>query len=274
MNSFPTDFAQDKRLQDSSTPAPHLLAVSPWQIHTLWVCFNLGQTYLVNLENLIRQDAHFALLEDPEELKKVVLSPEGDAIEWAAGMMLDVDVILLPNGHPAKPFETTLIGEGAINAILMTHQKHPTASNAMAGMLRHAQEEYGINNEWYPNLIYDLYQLSQGDYWSAHQIEFMQKVVFPVMAHITRLGRIPSDTAKQTKYVCHLYVGLPSGDWFLVEDVNVKAPAQSCLTEQAIGYMKREAVEILELRLKRQEKPYKFIAFKGFAPLEANADLL
>ncbi len=251
-----------------------ILAVSPWQPCILWLCFGLGQTVLVNLEGLIAQDDYFALLEDQDELEKVVVSPEGDALEWPSGIVLEAKMILLPNGHAAKPFETTLIGEGAVHAKLLTDQRHPTTSNALAGMLRHAQEEYGINNEWYPNLIYDLYQLSQSDYWALHQLEFMQKVAFPVLEHITGLGRIPSDTTKKTKYVCHLYVGLPSGDWFLVEDIKVKAPAQSCLTEQAIGYLKREAVETLELRLKRQERAYNFIAFKSFAPLEIDTDLL
>ncbi len=274
MNTFPTNFDQDQRLQDSSTPAPHLLAVSPWQAHTLWVCFNLGQTYLVNLENLIQQDAHFTLLEDPEELKKVVISPEGDAIEWAAGMMLDVDVMLLPNGHPAKPFETTLIGEGAVHAQLIMGKIHPSVSIALAGMLRNAQEDYGIRNEWYPNLIYDLYQLSQSEFWATRQTEYLQKIVLPVLHKISILGQIPSDLSKDTKYLCQLYVGMPSGEWFLVNDIKVKAPAQAYLTEQGIGYLKREAVETPEIRLKRQNQTYNFIAFKGYAPMGISTDLL
>lgn len=274
MNSSSAEPSSAGLINISAQCSATILAVSPWQAQTLWLCFGLGQTVLVNLKNLIAQDDYFALLEDKTELEKVGISPEGDAVEWPSGIVLDAKIILSPNGHPAKPFETTLIGKGAVHAILMTDQKHPTASNALAGMLRHVQEEYGINNEWYPNLIYDLYQLSQSDYWTLHQLEFMQKVAFPVLAHITSLGRIPRDTAKKMKYMCHLYVGLPSGDWFLVEDIKVKAPVQSCLTEQAIGYLKREAVETLELRLKRQERPYNFIAFKSFAPLETGMDLL
>jgi Protein of unknown function (DUF2442) len=272
MNSFYTDF------RSTTSPSPthtnQLIAVSPWHTYTLWVCFSFGQTYLVNLQGLIRQDEHFALLEDSAELSKVNISPEGDAVEWAAGMVLGAELILLPNGHTAKPFETTLIGEGALHAHLLPHQEHPNIAIALAGMLRNTQEEYGVRNEWYPNLIYDLYQLSQSDFWANRQYEYMNKIVMPVMRQVGSLGRIPSDLSKDTKYLCQLYVGMPSGDWFLVDDIKVKAPAQAYLTDQGIGYLKREAVETLEIRLKRQNCAYNFIAFKGYSPMGTGTDLL
>lgn len=251
-----------------------IIAASPYgndtdpELRRVWVQFDDGLTLVTDLQKLLENDLNFSPLLEPSQFYRMSVAPDGLSVRWGAGVSLDAGALRLPDNHPDKPLETLVLSPSwrplELNIEFEQPLQHEVLAELLSGGMTYARENYGVRNDWYASTLFDLYELATCPAWKGRQWEFLERVALPVLKSVSRQGRIPVDEGAEVTYLCSLCVGYAGGHWERVPDIQVDAPSPDFLTEQAVGYLKRDAVESLEMRLKRQGVSYTFIAFEGY----------
>ena len=251
-----------------------IIAASPYgndtdpELRRVWVQFDDGLTLVTDLQKLLENDLNFSPLLEPSQFYRMSVAPDGLSVRWGAGVSLDAGALRLPDNHPDKPLETLVLSPSwrplELNIEFEQPLQHEVLAELLSGGMTYARENHGVRNDWYASTLFDLYELATCPAWKGRQWEFLERVALPVLKSVSRQGRIPVDEGAEVTYLCSLCVGYAGGHWERVPDIQVDAPSPDFLTEQAVGYLKRDAVESLEMRLKRQGVSYTFIAFEGY----------
>ncbi len=251
-----------------------IIAASPYdndtdpKLRRVWVQFDDGLTLVTDLGPLLENDLNFFPLLEAQGFYRMSVAPDGLSVRWGSGVSLDAGALRLPEGHPDKLLDTLVLSPSwkplELGIEFEQPLQHEVLTELLSGGMAHARQNYGVRNDWYASTLFDLYELATCPAWKGRQWDFLERVALPVLKSVARQGRIPVDEGAEVTYVCSLCVGYAEGHWLRVDDIRVDAPSPDFLNEQAVSYLKREAVESLELRLKRQGARYLFIAFEGY----------
>ena len=251
-----------------------IVAVSPYdndtepQLRRIWVQFEDGLSLVTDLQPLLENDRNFLPLLELNQFCRMSVAPDGLSVRWAVGVSLGARGLRLPEAHPDKPLETLILSPSwkplELGIEFEEPIQHEVLAELLSGGMTYARQNYGVRNEWYASTLFDLYELATCPAWRGRQWEFLERVALPVLKSVASQGRIPVEEGAEVSYVCSLCVGYAKGHWERVDDIRVDGPSPDFLTEQAVGYLERDAVESLEMRLKRQGVSYTFIAFEGY----------